>query len=266
MTAERRPGTAQANGRLWGERARDWADIQEAMFRPAYVDVLDRLGVGTGCRLLDAGCGAGMAAALAAERGAAVSGIDASEPLLEIARARVPDGDFRQGDLKTLPFEDDGFDVVTGFNAFQFAGNPDVALAEARRVARPGGAVVVMTWGPPEGMEMAPVLGAFRDFLPPPPPGAPGPFALSDAMALRAFAAGAGLAPREVFDVDLTWRYPDMATAIRGVSASGAAAAARGAAGEDAVTAALAAAFAPFHRPDGSVQVGARYRCLIARA
>jgi SAM-dependent methyltransferase len=266
MSAQRRPSTAQANGRLWGERARDWADIQEAMFRPAYVDVLDRLGIGPGCRFLDAGCGAGMAAALAAERGAAVSGIDASEPLLEIARSRVPLGDFRQGDLETLPYDDDGFDVVTGFNAFQFAGSPDVALAEARRVARPGGAVVIMTWSPPEGMEMATVLGAIRALLPPPPPGASGPFVLSDETALRAFATGVGLAPREVFDVALTWHYPDAATAIRGVSASGAAPAARAAAGEEAVAAALAAAFAPFHRADGSVQVGARYRCLIGLA
>jgi hypothetical protein len=43
-----------------------------------------------------------------------------------------------------LPFSDHGFDVVTGFNSFQYAGNPIVALGEARRVTRPGGTVVIV--------------------------------------------------------------------------------------------------------------------------
>ncbi len=127
-----------------------------------------------GTRYLAVGCGAGMAAQIAAARGAQVSGLDAAEAPLEIARRRAPQGDFRQGDLEELPFDDDGFDVVTGFNAFQYAGNPTVALAEARRVTRPGGTVVIMTWGNPDGMEAALLVAAIRPLMPPPPPGAPG--------------------------------------------------------------------------------------------
>ena len=127
------------NGRLWGARARDWAEVQEGQFGAGYDDVLARAGVGPGTRLLDAGCGAGMAAQRAAGLGATVAGIDAAALLLDIARECSPAGDFRVGDLEDLPFPDHAFDVVTGFNAFQFAGNPVRALTEARRVTKPGG-------------------------------------------------------------------------------------------------------------------------------
>jgi 2-polyprenyl-3-methyl-5-hydroxy-6-metoxy-1,4-benzoquinol methylase len=83
-------GTAGTNGPLWGASARDWAAIQEGQFRPGYEAVLDHCGVGVGTAYLDAGCGAGMAAMLAAARGAAVSGFDAADALLAIALRRCP--------------------------------------------------------------------------------------------------------------------------------------------------------------------------------
>jgi SAM-dependent methyltransferase len=263
---ERTVGTAGVNGPLWGSAARDWASIQEGQFRPGYEAALARCGVGAGTDYLDAGCGAGMAAQMAAGRGARVCGFDAAEPLLEIARERVPEGDFRAGDLESVPFGDAAFDVVSGFNAFQFAGDPVRALAEARRVARPGGTVVVMTWGDPEGMEAAAIVGALRGLLPAPPPGAPGPFALSDPARLRALAEAAGLSPGDIVDVESPWAYPDLATALRGIGSSGVAARARGLAGAEAVDAAHAAALAPFRQADGSYRIGARCRFLLARA
>lgn len=259
-------GTAAANGTLWGSSARDWASIQEGQFRPGYEAVLAHCGVGPGTDYLDAGCGAGMAASLAFARGARVSGFDAAEPLLEIARERVAAGDFRVADLEAVPFADDAFDVVTGFNAFQFAGDPVRALAEARRVTRPGGRVVVMTWGDPEGMEAATIVGALRPLMPPPPPGAAGPFALSDKARLTAFAEAAGLVPEGIVDVRSDWAYPDLATAVRGVGSSGVAARAKALAGAEAVDAAHRTAFAPFVRPDGSIRVGASCRFLVALA
>ncbi len=74
------------------------------------------------------------------------------------SRERVPAGDFRTADLESVPFADAAFDVVTGFNSFQFAGDLLRALTEARRVTRPGSKVVVMTWGQPEGMEAAAIV------------------------------------------------------------------------------------------------------------
>jgi ubiquinone/menaquinone biosynthesis C-methylase UbiE len=57
-----------------------------------------------------------MAVQIAAARGAQVSGVDAAETLLAIARRRTPGGDLRLGILEELPFDDHSFDVVTGFN------------------------------------------------------------------------------------------------------------------------------------------------------
>lgn len=257
-------GTSETNGRLWGARARDWAEVQEGQFAATYHAVLAHAGVAPGTRHLDAGCGAGMAAALSASLGATVAGLDAAEEMLEIARERGPAGDFRQGDLEALPWEDDSFDLVTGFNAFQFAGDAAQALHEAGRVTRPGGKIVIMTWGDPRGMEAAGHVAALKPLLPPPPPGAPGPFALSDEAALRAFAEAGGLIPGEIYDVDSPWHYPDEATALRGIGSSGVAVKAIEHSGEAAFTAAMTEFLAPFRKADGSIGIGASARYLVA--
>ena len=62
--------------------------------------------------------------------------------------------------------------------------------------------IVIMTWGEPAGMQAASLVAALKPHLPAPPSGAPGPFALSDETALRAFAAAGGLTPGAVFDVN----------------------------------------------------------------
>jgi ubiquinone/menaquinone biosynthesis C-methylase UbiE len=94
--------------------------------------------------LLDTGGGAGMFLRLAADRGAEVHGLDASQGLLAHARGRVPGAPLVEGELEQLPYADASFDVVTGFNSFQYAARPAVALAKARRVARPGGHVLLL--------------------------------------------------------------------------------------------------------------------------
>jgi SAM-dependent methyltransferase len=262
---ELKPRSSPINGRLWGARARDWADIQEVQFNRVYEAALQRTGVGPGTRYLDVGCGASVAGRLAAARGAHVSGIDASDAMIAMARENTPSGEFQVGDLEALPFADAAFDVVTGFNAFQYAANPAVALGEAGRVTKPGGWIVVATWGPPEGMPAASLVRALGPLLPMPPPGAPGPFALSDEAILRAFVADAGLEPVEVFDVDCEWAYPDEATAIRGLNSAGVSTRAMEHSGEAAVTEAHRKALAPFRQADGRYRVGASFRCLLAQ-
>jgi hypothetical protein len=83
---------------------------------------------------------------------------------------------------------------------------------------------------------------------------------LSDEATLRAFAADAGLAPIEVFDVDSPWVYPDEATAVRGLNSSGVSTRAMENSSE-----AHKQAMAPFRLADGSYRIGASYRCLLAR-
>jgi ubiquinone/menaquinone biosynthesis C-methylase UbiE len=135
-------GTAQIQGELWGESARGWSELQEIAFRTLYEAAFDAAKVGKGTTLLDVGCGAGLACHISQARGAKVSAPDAVASLLEIARSRCPGADIRVGEIEELPFEDRAFDVVTGFNSFQYAADPVHALAEARRVTTPRGCVV----------------------------------------------------------------------------------------------------------------------------
>ncbi len=265
MASESKP-TAEVNGVLWGSRVDDWAALQEGQCRPVFEEVLERLKVAPGTILLEAGCGAGMASQIAASRGARVTGLDASEAMLAIARRRVPTGTFMTGELEALPFADASFDAVTGFNSFQYAGNPGKALAEARRVTKPGGTVAIATWGPPEGMQAASLVAALRPLLPAPPPGAPGPFALSNEAALRGFAEAAGLKPESVFDVESPWTYASLEEAMRGLGSSGVAERARKASGNEAVDRAHAEVLGGFRQPDGTYRIQAVFRYLIASA
>jgi ubiquinone/menaquinone biosynthesis C-methylase UbiE len=132
-------------GEAWGDRATDWAYLWEPYARSANQAVFDQLAVADGTRLLDIACGSGFAAHLASERGAAVSGIDASERLVTIARARTPKADFQVGDMFALPFPDASFDTVTSFNGIWKG--CDAALIEARRVLVPGGRLGLTCWG-----------------------------------------------------------------------------------------------------------------------
>src|SRR5262245_54047621 len=120
------PETAQAHssaerwGPLWGARPDDWA-ISEKQHVPGYEAALERVGTLQGKRVLDIGCGAGVFLRLVADRGAEPVGIDASESLIALAGRRVPEGELQVGDMESLPYDDDDFDLVTGFTSFFFA-------------------------------------------------------------------------------------------------------------------------------------------------
>src|SRR4029434_1447015 len=154
MSTTQQTGSAGVHGRLWGARARDWASIQEVRSRANYEVFFGRLGLADGAAYCDVGCGSGSAARIASQRGARVWGLDAAEKLIEITRERVLSGDFRVGEMEELPFPDGMFDFVTGFRSFNYATRPIVALAEAKRVAKPGGRVVMTTWRNPGGVDV----------------------------------------------------------------------------------------------------------------
>ncbi len=232
---------------------------------PLYEAVLARARVGIGVQLLDVGCGSGMYCGLAAARGARVAGLDAAEALVTIARQRVPDGDFRVGEIEDLPWAEASFDLITGFNVFQYAADPVNALREARRVARPGAPVFISTWGEPLYCEAAAYLGALGALLPAPAPGAPGPFALSDPGALERLAREAGLTPLENTVVECTWSYADLDTALRGLLAAGLAVRAIRHSGEEPVRQAVTTAIAPFRTLRSGYQIENRFRFLVAR-
>jgi SAM-dependent methyltransferase len=258
-------GSAGVQSDLWGARAREWCAM-EAQMRPLYETVLERVGIGPGTELLDAGCGAGLAAQLAAARGAVVSGFDATPALLAIAAERVRNGEFAAGDLESLPYGDDAFDAVVGFNSFQYAASPRVALEQARRVARAGAPVVIATWAVPERCEASVYVAALGPLMPPPPPGAPGPFALSAPGALEGLATEAGLTPVDAAEVSCPWTFPDLESALTAMLASGPAIKAVRSAGEAATRDAVAAAIEPFRQPSGGYAIGSAFRYLVTEA
>jgi arsenite methyltransferase len=98
-----------------------------------------------GERVLDIGCGPGfLADEMAAAVGAPVTGIDQSESMLALARARTPGNEYRRGDAKALSFEDAAFDVITSTQVYEYVDDVPLALREARRVLRPGGRLLIM--------------------------------------------------------------------------------------------------------------------------
>ena len=115
--------TKTIQGKLWSIAPQNWSKHFEPYFLPMYRVVLDQLHLSEDLMLLDAGCGSGIFASMAIETGAQVIGIDAAPGLLEVARKRNPQNNFMEEDLEAMPFAANSFDVVTGFNSFQYAGH-----------------------------------------------------------------------------------------------------------------------------------------------
>jgi len=97
--------------------------------------------------VLDIGSGPGFLACEMAEAvgpGGSVRGIDSSDAMLSVARQRKPGTgsapvEFGPGQATELPFPDGAFDVVTSTQVYEYVQDIPAALAEARRVLRPGG-------------------------------------------------------------------------------------------------------------------------------
>jgi SAM-dependent methyltransferase len=118
--------------------------------RPACLELLGDL---AGKQVLDAACGPGLYAAELSSRGAQVTGFDISPRMVELSRQRVPEGNFRVHDLvDALDWLPSGsFDLVLCALALEHVDDRLTALAELRRVLRPGGALVVSLQHPTGG-------------------------------------------------------------------------------------------------------------------
>ncbi|MBN0045963.1 class I SAM-dependent methyltransferase [Streptomyces actuosus] len=134
-----------AEREMWGGRAEAYAGSFARLCAHPVEALLDTAGVGAGTRVLDVGTGTGTAAAAAVERGARVRAVDADAGMVAAARARGVDA--RTAVLPELPYGDGEFDAVVGNFALNHVGRPRAALAELRRVLRPGGRVAVTVWG-----------------------------------------------------------------------------------------------------------------------
>jgi SAM-dependent methyltransferase len=258
-------GSAARWGPLWGARPADWA-LSEDRQLPTYEAALARTGLEPGWLVLDVGCGAGSFLRIVAERGGRPYGLDASDALIAFAGERLPDADVRVGEMEELPWPDATFDLVTGFNSFFFADDMVAALREARRVAKPGAAVVVQVWGAHERCDLEAMKQVARPFFPPRPPDAPADPDLSGPGALRALAVAAGLTPEEEFDTTWALEFADGATLERAMVAVAGLAEIVGPEREPELKRAIGDGLARFRRSNGSYVLSNEFHFLIARA
>lgn len=260
-TDDEDPGEWIEAGRGWGARATEWAYLFEPYALPANQVVFDRLGVGPATRHLDVACGSGFAANVARRRGAEVSGLDASEALIEIARARTPDGDFRVGDMFALPFDEGSFDVVTSFNGIW--NGCDDALVQARTVLTKNGVLGLTYWGPYERMGLLPYFLTINEHSPPSHQAANVQLGeTSDVIADMLSATGFEVLRQGSVEVINEW--PDVDTAVRALAAAGPSVPAIDAIGYNAVCRALHDVVVGWHGPAG-VRVSSELGWVTAR-
>jgi len=250
---------------MGGARAKVWSETQAQRMRPLHGEVA-HVAVKPGMNVLDIGCGSGEFLQIAAEEGASVSGLDAAAGLLAVARERIPSGDLREGEMVELPWSDHTFDLVTGFNSFQYANDFVQALREARRVVKPGAHVVIALWGKDEDCEAVATIRALGPLLPPPPPGAPGPLALGQDGLVERLAKEAALTLGSWISVDCPWVYSDLDAALRATLSAGPMIRAINYAGEDAVRAAETEALKPFRLSDSSYRMENKFRYMLTTA
>ncbi|MFG1809838.1 SAM-dependent methyltransferase [Streptomyces sp. NPDC049040] len=263
------------------DRTRDWAEIQERMLVPLYDTVHDRLDVGPGTRLLALNCGSGLALVLAASRGAAVTGYDTDPGRLRLAAERLAEprrpgtrprgartayaaASLRTGAPRPAALRDGGFGVVTALDPAAPADELRPALAAVAATSRPGSAVVLAGWGPPERCSTARVLRVADRLAEPRGPASPAP-RLSGRDDLEDLARGAGLRPDGSGRVSCPFAYQSRRSAVRGLLSTGLFDPAVAATDQQQVEKEIAEALHPYRRPDGGVRMDNVFRYLIAR-
>jgi len=173
-----------------GQAGQTWVRAQEkmdAMLADLTTATIDRAAPKTAERVIDVGCGCGGTSIELAARGAAVWGIDISEPMLARAEQRasgLPEVHFTRTDAASAAFEPEHDLVFSRFGVMFFA-NPAAAFANLRTSLRPDGRLVFLCWRAAAENPWIAVAGrAVQPFLPapetPPDPRAPGPFAFAE--------------------------------------------------------------------------------------
>jgi len=255
-------GSSKIQGKLWGQKPEDWAAIQEPTGNSGYQHALQLLKMKPNQTLLDVGCGTGYFSDLAFKLNIDVTGIDASKEFVEQAKKRNSEIKFSTEEMEELPFSDNSFDVVCGFNSFQYAANMKNALLDAKRVLKNKGKLVIMIWGNKEDCEALSYLKAIGSLLPP-PPSAGGPFALSENQLLEQTLEEVGFKIKTNNDIDSIWYYPNSEIALKGLLSAGPAAKAIENSGFEKVYKTIVEAIKPHTQNDGSVIYNNKWRVVI---
>jgi SAM-dependent methyltransferase len=163
-----------ANKALWEKG--DFTRLAESM-RDSGEAFVAELGITSGLKVLDLGCGDGTTAVPAAKLGAEVLGVDIASNLVAAGNARaqrlgLANCSFQEGDASDLQaLDDDSFDLGVSVFGAMFAPRPFDVARELVRVTRPGGRIVMANWIPNDPTLVAQVLKISAAYSPPPPEG-----------------------------------------------------------------------------------------------
>jgi ubiquinone/menaquinone biosynthesis C-methylase UbiE len=168
------------NKALWEKG--DFTRIAATM-RESGEQLVQRIGIKPGMKVLDLGCGDGTTAIPAAKLGADVLGVDIASNLVAAGNKRAKEMGltncrFQEGDATNLrDLADQSFDVVVSIFGAMFAPKPHDVAKEEVRVARRGGRVVMGNWIPNDPTLVAQILKISSAYTPPPPEGFVSPMA-----------------------------------------------------------------------------------------
>src|SRR3954454_15032011 len=165
---------ANPNKALWEKG--DFTRIADTM-RESGEELVQRLGITKGLKVLDLGCGDGTTALPEAKLGADVLGVDIAGNLVDAGNRRAQELGltnvrFQEGDASNLEqIPDKSFDLVVSIFGAMFAPKPFDVAKEMVRVTRPGGRIVMGNWIPNDPTLVAQILKISSNYTPPPPEG-----------------------------------------------------------------------------------------------
>jgi SAM-dependent methyltransferase len=183
------------NKALWEKG--DFTRIAATM-RHSGEELVGKLGITEGMKVLDLGSGDGTTAVPEAKLGAEVLGVDISSPLVAAGNARAQELGlsnlkFQEGDATDLgELDEENFDLVVSIFGAMFAPKPFEVAKEMVRVTKPGGRIVMGNWIPNDPTLVAQILKISASYSPPPPDGfvSPVKWGVEDEVTERFEAAG----------------------------------------------------------------------------
>jgi SAM-dependent methyltransferase len=215
---------ARTSYETWGAMAPGWERRRDYIWETSRAVgewMVRELDPSPGDTVLELGAGPGdtgfAAAAVLGEHGRLIS-TDFSPDMVEVARRRGAElghrnVDYRVMDAERIQLDGDSVDGVLCRFGYMLMANPGAALAETRRVLRPGGRLALAVWGPPERNPWAAIGGRMlveRSHMPPPEPGAPGVFSMGSEERTRALLEDAGFHDVRIEEIAVRFTFSDV--------------------------------------------------------